>query len=90
MLTLLFGAIAALSVVASLFFLRFWRQTGDSFFLLFASSFMLEALNRAVMGLLGDGDETEPAFYLVRLLSYALILAAIWIKNRAPSGRKGS
>ncbi len=29
------GAVAMASLVAALFFLRFWRQTHDTFFLLF-------------------------------------------------------
>jgi len=82
MLQLLFGIIAGLSLVAGLFFLRFWRQTRDRFFLLFAFSFLLEAANRCAMALLVDQDETEPLFYMVRLGSYLLILAAVWTKNR--------
>ncbi|MGZ5180677.1 MAG: DUF5985 family protein [Ramlibacter sp.] len=82
---LLLGGIAAGSLVAGLFFFRFWRQTRDRFFLLFAASFWLEAANRTVFGLLPHADEDEPIFYLVRLLSYALILLAIWQKNRRPA-----
>lgn len=77
------GAIAALSATVSLFFLRFWRQTRDGFFLLFSAAFLLEAINRLALALLPHADEDEPLFYLVRLLSYALILLAIWRKNRS-------
>jgi uncharacterized membrane protein HdeD (DUF308 family) len=76
------GAIAALSATVGLFFLRFWRQTADRFFLLFAAAFFLEAVNRVVFALLPYASDDEPLFYLVRLLSYALILLAIWRKNR--------
>ena len=34
--SVLAGAVAALSLVAALFFLRFWSRTGDRFFQLFA------------------------------------------------------
>jgi len=81
---LMLGGIAAGSLVAGLFFFRFWRQTRDRFFLLFAISFWLEAANRTAFGLLPYPDEDEPFFYLVRLVSYALILLAIWQKNRRP------
>ena len=43
---MLSGAIATASLVASLFFFRFWRQTRDRFFLWFALSFWIEAANR--------------------------------------------
>jgi hypothetical protein len=79
---LLMGAIAAGSLFAGLFFFRFWRQTRDRLFLCFAGSFWLEAANRVALALVHHADEQEPLFYLVRLVAYALILAAIWQKNR--------
>ncbi|WKB53104.1 DUF5985 family protein [Eleftheria terrae] len=78
---LLMGAIAMASVVASLFFLRFWRRTRDRFFLLFALAFLLDALNRVALGLALPPHEEAPLAYLVRLLSFALILGAIVDKN---------
>jgi hypothetical protein len=77
------GGIAALSATVALFFLRFWRQTRDSFFILFAAAFLLEAFNRVALAVVAHADEDEPMFYLVRLLSYALIIVAIWRKNRS-------
>lgn len=79
---LLVGGIATASLVAALVFLRFWRQTRDRFFLYFALSFALEAASRVAMGVLGDSQETSPYIYSVRLVSYGLILLAIWQKNR--------
>jgi hypothetical protein len=79
--TLLLGAISMASLVAGLFFLRFWRDTKDRFFLLFALSFFVEALNRAALGLTAISQELEPLFYLVRLCSFLLILLAIVHKN---------
>ena len=79
---LLMGGIATASLVAALVFLRFWRQTRDRFFLYFALSFGLEAASRVCMGLVADSSETSPYFYSVRVLSYGLILLAIWQKNR--------
>jgi hypothetical protein len=79
---MLIGAIALGWLLAGLFFFRFWRQTRDRFFLYFALSFWLESINRVALGLLAGATEAEPIFYLVRLISYALILVAIWQKNR--------
>ena len=83
---LLIGGIAVLSFVAGLFFLRFWRSTGDRFFLFFVASFWIEAGNRVHMGLMASWSEDSPTHFGVRLLSYGLILLAIWDKNR-PRGK---
>lgn len=78
---MLLGAIAMASLVAGLFFLRFWRDTRDRLFLWFAISFLIEGLNRAALGLSGDPNEGRPFFYFVRFLSFLLILIAIVQKN---------
>ena len=51
---LLAGAIAMASITIALFFLRFWRASGDRFFLYFALSFAIEGLHR-VYAVLRDG-----------------------------------
>lgn len=79
---MLMGGIAVASLIAGLFFFRFWRHTRDLFFLFFALSFWIEAANRVALGLLVGADEEGVLFYSVRLLSYGLILLAIWHKNR--------
>jgi hypothetical protein len=79
---MLMGAIAVGWLVAGLFFFRFWHQTRDRFFLWFALSFWLEAAGRVALGLMQPAAEDNPAIYGVRVLAYALILLAIWQKNR--------
>lgn len=78
---LMMGAIAAASLLAGLFFFRFWRTARDRFFLYFALSFWIEGLNRIAIGLV-QGSEDNPVFYGVRIVAYGLIVAAIWQKNR--------
>jgi hypothetical protein len=79
---ILLGAILTASVIISLFFLRFWRSTGDRFFLFFALSFLIDALSRAfAVGSTHLNDET-PGYYVLRLIAYALIVFAILDKNR--------
>ena len=82
---MLTGAIAVASLVASLFFFRFWRQTRDRFFVYFALSFLIEAGNRVALGVLVGSNEDGVLFYSVRIIAYGLILLAIWQKNR-PEG----
>jgi len=72
--------------VASLFFLRFWRKTSDRFFLAFAVAFLLLALNQALAQWIGAADERAGYTYLLRVVAFVLILAAIIDKNL--SGRR--
>ena len=81
MTQLLAGAIAMASVTIALFFLRFWRNSGDRFFLYFALSFAIEGLHRVYAVLRDSGGEDSPLHYLIRLLAYGLILWAILEKN---------
>jgi hypothetical protein len=76
------GVIATLSLVAALFFLRFWRRTHDRFFLLFATAFAIDGLGRLVVASIHLSDETEPYSYLPRLVTFGLIVAAVVLKNR--------
>jgi len=85
---MLIGAIAAASLAAGLFFFRFWRTTRDRFFLLFALSFWIEGVNRVLLYEWAGLDDDAPVYYVIRLLTYGLILAAIIAKNRGPRRRE--
>jgi hypothetical protein len=78
----LVGGIAVAAFVAGLFFLRYWRTTGDRFFLFFALSFWLEGGHRFALYQWVGPDEGSPLYYLPRLVAYGLIIAAIIDKNR--------
>jgi hypothetical protein len=78
----LLGVIAMSSLTASVFFLRFWRDTRDSLFLAFGVAFLIEALNRTASLLLVQPNEGTPWIYIVRLFAFLLILEAIVNKNR--------
>jgi uncharacterized membrane protein HdeD (DUF308 family) len=84
--TLLLGAVAMASLVAAMFFLRFWLQTKDYLFVLFATAFGVDAVTRFILGLGQISDEQEPFFYLARLITFGLIIIAIANKNR-PNAR---
>jgi hypothetical protein len=74
------GAIAMCFALAGLFFFRFWRDTLDRLFLLFALSFWLQALTRVGLSLVGQSEE-RTYWYLVRLLAFVLIVVAIALKS---------
>lgn len=79
----LLGALALASLVASLFFLRFWFKTTDRFFMLFALAFGFDAVGRLAMALLlSHHVDGEPLVYALRLVTFSLILGAIIDKNR--------
>ena len=80
---ILLGAAAMGSAIAALFFVRFWRQTEDRLFLMFAIAFAIDACMRLILAVAVLPDEKEPFFYLGRLLSFSLIVLAIIDKNRS-------
>lgn len=80
--SVLTGAVAMASFIAMLFFLRFWRQTRDGFFVLFAVAFGIDAAARFVLALAQVSDETEPLYYVTRLFTFGIIILAIVLKNR--------
>ena len=78
----LLGVIVTCSFVAAGFFAKFWFKTRDLLFLGFAAAFALEGLNRVAFLFLDKPNEGNVTIFIVRLLSYLLILAAIVNKNR--------
>ncbi len=87
---ILAGALTMGFVIAGMFFLRFWRQTRDRLFALFALSFFAMAFNRLVLSILwayspgGVRGPWHDRMYWVRLVAFLLILLAILDKNRSP------
>ena len=80
--SLILGAVAMASLIAAMFFFRFWRQTRDHLFLLFSLAFGVDSATRLALGLSQVSSEDEPLFYLGRLATFALIVIAIVRKNR--------
>ena len=83
LVALMSGAILMGYAVCALFFVRFWRQTGDRLFFVFALAFGLLALQRLALALSEPHDEWRTGLYMVRLLAFLLILGAIVDKNRS-------
>jgi len=68
-------------LVASIFFLRFHRQSGDRLFAWLSAAFFILAVQRVLVVALTASAYAE-VVYVVRLLAFVLILIAIWDKNR--------
>jgi hypothetical protein len=88
MAEILIGAIVMASFVIGLFFLRFWKNTGDRFFLFFSMSFWIDGINRALVVMLVSWDQSSTQYYLFRILAYMLIVAGILYKNRRSARSK--
>jgi uncharacterized membrane protein YeiB len=80
---MIYGAIIMGYAVAALFFLRFWRQTHDRLFALFAVAFAIFAANRIVLTALAEDSEGRTIVYVFRALAFAVIAYAVIDKNRA-------
>ncbi len=75
------GALAALLVVAAVFFCRFWRESRDFLFLAFGASFLIKAINAIAVAVLQKPNEGTMWNYLVGLASTLFIVIAIIHKN---------
>ena len=84
---LLWGASAALSVVAAAFFLRFWGRTRDSLFLAFAAGFALLAAHWLALGVMNPASETRHYLYVLRFAAFALFIVGVIVKNRGSAAR---
>ena len=80
------GAVAFGFVIASVFFLKFWKQTRDVLFLAFAVSFLLLGLAQALVTLSNMPIEERSPLFLLRLAAFAIIIVSIWWKNRTSRG----
>jgi hypothetical protein len=76
------GAVALGYMVAAMFFLKFWRRTADVLFLSFAVAFALLSIGKVVVASANIYAEDSSAAYLVRLAAFAIIILAVWRKNR--------
>ncbi len=83
MFYLLSGLIIAGDLIAALFFLKFWRRSGDLLFAIFAAAFLLLALGQTLLALTNVPVEERSWIYLLRLSAFILIIGGIVHKNRA-------
>lgn len=76
------GATMLACLAIALFFFRYWRETGDRLFGIFALAFWVFAANRFLLLLLAE--EHQIWVYASRAVVFVLIIGAIVDKNRAP------
>jgi hypothetical protein len=78
------GAVAMGLFVAGLFFLKFWRDTNDRFFAIWAFAFWLLGLTRVMLVYLPTEGSDKDSVYWLRFLAFLLIVISIIDKNRRP------
>ena len=81
------GFIAAGYFVATLFFLKFWRRTGQGLFLWFALAFAVLGSQPAIVGALSLGNDQESELFLLRLAGFLLIIVGVIVANVSSSKR---
>ena len=75
------GFQAAAYLVCALFFLRFWHRSRDGLFFAFAFAFVLLSLQQWLIVFLGLSEEDRSWVYVLRLVAFLAIIAAIVRKN---------
>jgi hypothetical protein len=83
MIDFLSGAVTVGYLVGAGFFLRFWGRTRERLFLAFAAAFALFAVNQALAPVFTVVNEPTSLIYVLRILGFLLIIAAIVDKNLA-------
>jgi hypothetical protein len=83
---IIIGALTMGYAVAGMFFLRFWRDTRDRLFLLFAVAFFVLSMNRAGFAFIHEQDSHGDYLYWIRLVAFLIMLIAIIDKNFLQKG----
>jgi hypothetical protein len=67
--------------VSATLFLRYWRESRDTLFALFAVAFALLGVSWALLSIVNPGGDASPYIYGLRLVAFLLLIAAIIHKN---------
>lgn len=81
MLLYLYGASSVGFAGIGLFFLKYWRATGDFLFAAFAASSWLLGLNQTLLAMSAVPRGENSWIYLLRLMAFIIIAVAILAKN---------
>lgn len=82
----IWGVLTVETAAAALFFLRYWRLSGERLFAYLALAFAAMAINWVGLSAVEPALELRHYVYLFRLLAFILIIAGIIDKNRRSRG----
>jgi zinc transporter ZupT len=83
MTTFIYGVLTALSATIAIFFFKLFRDAKDRLFGFFAAAFGVLAIDWLAHAVLAPRHESQHYLFLIRLLSFVLIIAGIVGKNRS-------
>jgi len=84
MITFLWSVSAASSLIAAVFFLRFWTETRDRLFACLTGAFAVLAMNYTGLAIFPTSTEAMHLPYVIRLVAFILIIVGIVDKNMRP------
>jgi hypothetical protein len=68
--------------VSATIFVRYWRESRDTLFALFAVAFTLLGFSWALLSILNPDGDASPYIYGLRLVAFLLLIVAVIQKNR--------
>lgn len=78
----LWGMQTMATLIAALFFLRYWRIGRERLFLFLSFAFVAFSASWAALAMIRPSYEHRSVVYLLRLLAFAAIMIGIADKNR--------
>ncbi|MDB4962815.1 MAG: hypothetical protein JWP01_2814 [Myxococcales bacterium] len=81
-ITFIHGMLTLACVAIGVKFLKFWRVSGDRFFIWFTAAFWTFAMGWTLRAFVPSMSEHGHLVFLPRLLGFLMIIAAIIDKNR--------
>jgi hypothetical protein len=81
---LLYGFIVAEEALLTFCFFRFWRASRETIFAFFSAGFFVMGIHRIVLGMstaAGVNLGQQTSAFLLRLVSYLLILTGVIVRN---------
>jgi hypothetical protein len=86
MMDFLSGAVTLAYLVSGFLSVRVWSRTSDRLFLAMGVAFDLLAINQALFAWLGQADERVAYTYILRVISFSLVLLALLAKSTRTHG----
>ncbi len=78
----MWGTLFMASLVAMLFFLRYWQRSQDRLFFIFSLAFCALAINWLGLAVTDPRSESAHYMYAVRFVAFLLFLVGIVDRNR--------
>ena len=78
----LWGMLTMATLMAALFFLRYWRMGRDRLFLFLSLAFVAMSATWVALATVGPSYQHRDIVYWLRLLAFTVIIIGVFDKNR--------